>query len=404
MGGLPDSPAPFPTAASRRLPGNVRVLGAASLLNDVASEMAYPLLPRFLVQVLGATPLGLGVIEGAAESVASLLKLWSGGWSDRAGRRKRFVVAGYGLPALVRPLTGLALAPWHLLAIRLTDRVGKGLRTSPRDALIADSTAPDIRGRAFGFHRAMDHLGAALGPLLAMAFLWWRPDGLRTLFLLTLLPGLAVVVLVAGCLRETPTPPRPREPFRWTLAPFGPGFRRYLLALAVFTLGNSSDAFLLLRAGELGVPTPLLPALWCAFHAVKSVGSRLAGHAVDRFGPRRFIFLGWGVYAAVYLAFALATAAWHAWAFFLVYALYYALTEPAEKTLVTRLAGASHKGLAFGWYHLAVGSVSLPASVLFGALYRVETWGPAVAFGSGAALAFLAALLLAGARGDQGRA
>jgi MFS family permease len=380
------------------LPANVRVLGGASLLNDVASEMPYPLLPEFLVNVLGTGPAGVGLIDGVAETASSLLKLFAGGWSDRLTRRKGLVVFGYGLPALVRPLAALVTAPWQFFCIRLADRSGKGVRTAPRDALIADSTDPAQHGRAFGFHRAMDHLGAAVGPALGALFLWWRPGELRTLFLLTLVPGLAVVVLLLLGLREVQAAPRPHSSLRWGLPPAGP-FRLFLLAVVVFTLGNSSDLFLLLRAGQLGVPGWGLSLLWCAFHVAKSGGNLLAGRAVDRLGPRPLILAGWVVYAAIYLAFALAGHAWQAWAFFLAYAAYYALTEASEKKLVVQLAGAGGRGLAFGWYHLAVGIGTLPASLLFGWLYQhFGDSGPLVAFGTGASLALAAALLLAAAR------
>jgi MFS family permease len=378
-----------------RLPRTVRVLGGVSLLNDVASEMAYPLLPAFLVGVLKASRTELGLIDGVAETASSLLKLLAGGWSDRLRRRKGLLLVGYGLPALARPLAGVVRVPWQLFLIRLADRTGKGVRTSPRDALIADAAPPALHGRAFGFHRAMDHLGAALGPLLAALLLAARPGDLRTLFLCTLLPGLAVVVLLALGLRETPAAPRPREPLRWALPPAGP-FRLYLLALVVFTLGNSSDLFLLLRSGELGVPLTLLPLLWCVFHVVKSAGNLVAGRAADRVGPRPLILAGWLVYAAVYLAFGLADAAWQAWGLFLLYAVYYALTEAAEKKLVAQLAGPAGRGLAFGWYHLAVGIGTLPASILFGWLYdSFGRWGAAAAFGTGAGLGLAAAGLLA---------
>jgi MFS family permease len=254
----------------------------------------------------------------------------------------------------------------------------------------------------------MDHLGAAIGPLLAAGFLWLWPGHLRALFLLTALPGLLVVGLVALGLREAAAAEPAKEPLRLTLRPFDRNFRLFLLALVVFTLGNSSDAFLLVRAGELGVPTALLPALWSAFHVVKSTGNLLLGRAVDRFGPRPFLFLGWLVYAGVYLAFALATRAWQAWAFFLVYALFYGLTEPAEKTLVANLSGprdgspgGERKGLAYGWYHFAIGVATLPASLIFGALYQVS--GALVAFGWGAALALVAVALLLGVK-EQGPA
>jgi len=387
------------------LPRNVKVLGCASLLNDVASEMAYPLLPQFLVAVLGGNRFYLGIIEGLAESVSSLVKLWSGGWSDRVRSRKGLVVFGYTLAAAVRPLVGLLTAPWQLMVVRAADRMGKGVRTSPRDALIADSTDPSIRGRAFGFHRAMDHLGAAVGPLLAAAFLLFWPEQLRAMFLLTVIPGVLVVLLLVWGLRDE----RPARASKVKVAgtptlhlglrPFRRGFRTYLAALVVFTLGNSSDAFLLVRAAELGVPGFALPLLWCAFHVAKSGGNLAGGRLVDRFGPRRLILLAWCFYAGIYFAFAVATAAWHVWLLFVGYALYYALAEPAEKTLVAGLVPEQYRGLAFGWYHLALGIAVLPASVLFGELY--EEFGPEIAFGSGSLLALVAAAILLAVRENR---
>jgi MFS family permease len=378
------------------LPRNVKILGLASLLNDIASEMIFPLLPSFLLTVLIGNRFYLGVIEGAADSVASLLKLWSGGRSDQAGRRKGFVLFGYVLAAVTRPLIGAIVVPWQLFALRVGDRIGKGVRTSPRDALIADSTNPAIRGRAFGFHRAMDHLGAAIGPVLAAGFLWLWPGELRMLFFLTLFPGLLVVLLLIFGLREMAPREILQKRLSLTLRPFDRNFRMYLLALVVFTLGNSSDAFLLVRAGELGVPTAMLPLLWCAFHVVKSSSNFLLGRAVDHFGPRPFIFLGWFVYAGVYLAFALATTTLEVWVFFLIYALFYGLTEPAEKTLVANLVGSERRGLAYGWYHCVIGVGTLPSSLIFGMLYQV--YGALTAFGWGAALAVVAVFLLLGVR------
>lgn len=389
---LPITPVPPPRQA---LPHNVRLLGLVSLINDVASEMIYPLLPAFL-QTLQATPFDLGLIEGVGETVASLLKLWSGGRSDRASRRRGFIVLGYGLAAVSRPLIGLAAVSWQVLAARIGDRIGKGIRTAPRDALIADSTDPRLHGRAFGFHRAMDHLGAAIGPLLAAGFLWRWPDGMRTLFLLTVLPGLLVVAVLVAGLRETPATGKLKEPLHLTLRPFGHDFRLFLLALVVFTLGNSSDLFLLWRINELGAPREVLPLLWCAFHLLKSAGNWLAGRAVDRFGARPMILLGWVFYAGIYLAFALATTVWETGGFFLAYAAFYALTEPAEKAFVVRLAGAEHKGLAYGWYNFALGVAALPANLIFGAIYW--RFGPLAAFGLGAGLALGAAVMLLGVR------
>jgi MFS family permease len=377
------------------LPRNVKVLAGTSLLNDVASEMVYPLVPEFLATV-GGTRLHLGLIEGLVESVSSILKLFSGGWSDRAGRRKGFVLVGYALSTVARPLIALVAAPWQLLLARLGDRVAKGIRTSPRDALIADSTPPGIRGRAFGFHRAMDHVGAAIGPLLAMGFLWFWPGQYRTLFLLTLVPGLLVVALLVFGLREPASASSPKERFRPTLKPFDRNFKLYLLALAIFTLGNSSDMFLLERARELGVPGVLIPLLWCLFSVVKGATNLLFGPLADRLGPRPQIFAGWLIYAAIYLALAFATTAWHVWALLLGYAIFYGLTEPAEKTIVANLVPPEHRGLGFGWFNFAIGLTALPSSLIFGWLYH--ELGGLVAFGWGAALAFIAAILLFGVR------
>jgi MFS family permease len=383
---------PSPEAAGQpHVPRNVKVLGAASLLNDIAGEMVFPLLPRFLLS-LGGNLFFLGLIDGTADSVASLLKLWSGGRTDQAGRRKGFVVFGYSLGAVTRPLLGILMLPWQILAIRVADRIGKGVRTAPRDALIADSTDPRARGRAFGLHRAMDHVGAAVGPLLAAGFLEIWPGQWRTLFLLSIVPGMAVVVLLVFFLKEAPAAVPPKDPIQLTLRPFGRPFRLYLVALVVFTLGNSSDSFLIARASELGMPIKESLLLWCVFSIVKANGNLLFGRAVDRFGPRRFLLVGWFVYAGVYLAFGLASTVWQVVGCFLVYALFYSLTEPAEKTLVAILAGPENKGLAYGWFHCAIGIAVLPANLIFGAIY--ESFGALAAFGWGAVLALIATVLL----------
>ncbi len=383
------SEAPDNAGTTRPIPRNVRVLGLASLFNDVASEMIFPLMPQFLITVLGGNRLHLGIIEGAANSVSSLLKLWAGAWSDRAGNRKGFVAVGYAMAAIARPLTGLATAPWHLFATRFTDRIGKGLRTAPRDALIADSTPETLRGRAYGFHRALDNLGAAAGPVLASLFLLAWPGQLRLMFLLTAIPSAAVVTLVVFGLRQPAAATPPAAGPRLSIAPFGRDFRLYLLALVLFTLGNSSDAFLLVRASEVGVPTALLPVLWCGFNLVKSAGNRAAGRAADKAGSRPLILIGWAAWALTYIGFALIESAWQLWLVFLAYGIACALIEPAEKRLVTELAGSERKGLAFGWFNFAVGAAALPSSLIFGWLY--EAWGPLVAFGWGAGLAAVAA-------------
>jgi MFS family permease len=374
------------------------LLGVTSLLNDVASEMLFPLLPTFMIAVLKGTKEQLGVLDGLADTAASLLKLWSGASSDAAGKRKGFVIFGYAMAAIARPLMALAAAPWHLIALRTLDRVGKGVRTAPRDALIAESTPRENHGRAYAFHRAMDHLGAAIGPLLAFAFLWFWPNHLRLLFALSLIPAIPILFIVIFGVREQPrpAPAKAKGRFVLSLAPFDRRFRVYLAALLLFTLGNSSDSFLLVRAGELGVPTLWLPILWGAFHFAKSGLTQAAGPWIDRLGPRPLLWAGWVTYAATYLAFGIATQAWHAWALFLVYAIYYALAEPAEKALAAGLAPPEHRGLAFGWLNLVMGVAALPASVVFGIVY--QRLGPLAAFGMGACLALAAAVLLAGVR------
>lgn len=389
----------------QKLPRNVRILGWTSFLNDVASEMIYPLLPQFLITVLGGNKFYLGIIEGTAESLASLNKLWAGAWSDRAGNRKPFVLFGYSVAAIARPIIGLVTAPWQVFAIRIGDRIGKGIRTSPRDAMIADSTPEELHGRAFGFHRSMDHLGAAIGPLLAAAFLWLYPGELRSLFLVAAIPGIVVLLLLVFGLREkhatriTEAASTDKRESLVPLSQFDSRFRWYLLSLLFFTLGNSSDAFLLVRAGELGVPSYLLPLLWFAFHIIKSGANIYAGRLTDRIGAKRPILIGWLAYAGIYLGFGFATEAWQVWTLFLAYGLFFALTEPAEKKLVVQLVGEQRRGLGFGWYHFTLGIAALPASLIFGWLYQAH--GSHAAFGTGAILAITSAVLLVFVRQQQ---
>ena len=380
--------APPSVGARARLGRNVVTLAGVSLLTDASSEMIYPLLPLFLVGTLGASATALGAIEGAAESTAALLKLASGWWSDRVRRRKPLVVAGYLLAAAARPLVGLASSAAQVLAIRLTDRVGKGIRTSPRDALIADSVDAGARGRAFGFHRAGDHAGAVVGPLVAFALLQWGGLSLRTLFLLAAIPGaLAVLVLVLG-VREVPRAARASTTPDLG-QPMGRRFWLYLGVLLLFTLGNATDAFLLLRASQLGVAASLVPILWAMLHVVKAASSTPAGALSDRLGRRPLIVAGWTLFALVYLALALATREWQAWALFAVYGLFFGLTEGVEKALVADLVPAGRRGAAFGWYNLAIGLGALPASLLFGVVW--DRFGSTAAFLYGATLALVAA-------------
>lgn len=377
-----------------KLGRNVLALAAVSLLNDVASEMTYPLLPVFLATVLGASATTVGAIEGAAESVAALLKLASGWLSDRTPRRKPLVLAGYTIASVIRPLIGLAQSASQVLAIRVTDRLGKGIRGAPRDALIADSVDPAIRGRAFGFHRAADHMGAVVGPLLAFVLLRWIGLDLRTVFLLTAIPGaLAVAMLVFG-VKEVPRSSPGKDGKTLDLrTPLGGRFWAYLGVLFLFTLGNSTDAFLLLRAGQLGVAPALVPILWAMLHVVKAASSTPGGILSDRLGRKPLIVAGWFLYAVVYFAFGRASTEWQAWALFAVYGVYFGLTEGVEKALVADLVAPERRGAAFGWYNLAIGVGALPASLLFGALW--DRWSPTAAFDFGALLALVAAVGMA---------
>ena len=376
---------------------NVVVLGFVSLLNDGASEMIYPLLPVFLTAVLGAGPAALGIIEGIAESTASLLKLYSGYLSDRVKKRKGWIVAGYTISNIIRPIIAFSTSWLQVLVLRFSDRVGKGLRTSPRDAIIADSTPPEYRGTAYGFHRAMDHGGAIIGPLMATGLLLIFHDDLKTIFLLSFIPGLLAVLILFLGLKERAKETQPHAApaafnFRaaWTEMPSG--FRKYLMIILVFTLGNSTDAFLLLRAQQLGVPIALLPTIWVALHVVKMGFSIPGGILSDRIGRKNVIVSGWLVYAAVYGLFSMASTQWHAWALFMVYGIYFGLTEGVEKALVADFAPTHLRGSSFGLYHLMVGVGALPASLLFGLVW--QKFGPGAAFGMGAGLALMASVLL----------
>lgn len=373
---------------------NVLVLGLVSLLNDAASEMIAPLLPLFLTTVLGGAPAMVGLVEGAADAVSSGLKLVSGRLSDRWGRRKPLVVGGYALAAATRPFLAAVTAPWMVLALRVVDRVGKGLRTSPRDALLAGSAPADRRGTVFGFHRAMDHAGAFLGAFAAWLLLEYWTEDLRPIFFVSAAPALVAVAILAVGVKEPPAPAAvaagPPGPI---LTPPGRRLAWVLGAVGLAGLGLAADGFLLLAAADAGMATATLPLLWMALHAVKVVASLGAGTAADRFGRRRLIAAGWIVRAAIYGGFAAATGPVAVAGLFVVYGLYHGLTEGAEKALVADLAGASEAGTAFGWYHLVAGLVALPAGLLIGGLWTA--WGAPVAFVAGAALSLAGLVPLA---------
>jgi MFS family permease len=380
------------------LPAGVWLLGGVSLLNDVASESIYPLLPFFLISVLGASAVSLGVIEGAAEAISSVLKVIAGRLSDRWRRRKPIVVAGYALSALARPFISLATGWPVVFALRFIDRVGKGVRSAPRDAMLADLAQRTNRGRVYGFHRAMDHTGAVLGPLLATAFLMAFPRQYRTLFALTAIPGFATVLLL-WWVREPAVAEEVRvqadlgstgaEPYRAALPS---PLVRYLLVLSVFTLGNSADAFLLLRLTEAAGGPQFVPLLWALLHVVKMMSAVIGGAASDRFGRRPLIATGWIIYAMVYVGFALSASIVALVGWFLVYGVYYGCSEGTERALVADFALPSQKGTAFGVYNAVSGVGALISSVVFGLIWK--NFGASVAFASGAGFAILAALLL----------
>jgi MFS family permease len=373
----------------------VWLLGWVSFFTDLASEMIYPLLPLFLTRVLGAGAMSLGVIEGVAEAANSALKILSGWLSDRWNARKPIVLAGYALSSAVRPLMAAVGIWWHVLVLRFFDRFGKGVRGAPRDAMLASEAAEDRRGRVFGFQRGMDHAGAVAGPLLASLFLFFYPGEYRTLFALTVIPGLIVVALLMALPSDSRAPVgpafRPAEPSaNWRALPSS--LYRVLAVILLFSIGNSSDAFLLLRLTDLGVGAALIPLLWAALHVVKSSSSMIGGALADRWGRRRLIVAGWVYYSAIYGGFAYFESATALIAIFIAYGLYFGLTEGAERALVADLAPAGSHGTAFGLYNGVLGVGALIASVLFGWIWSAV--GAEAAFATGAALALVAAALL----------
>jgi MFS family permease len=380
-----------------RLSRNVVVLGVVSLLADVSGDMVVPLLPAFVV-LLGGGAAYIGVIEGVAEGTAALLKYASGRWADRARRLLPLAAAGYALAVTVRPFLAIARAPWHVLAVRSLDRVGKGIRTSPRDKLLADSTPREQLAEAFSFHRGMDHAGAAVGPLVAAALLRIWPEQLRRIFLIAAIPG-AAALLALLFVRETPRPlppPRtqPEPPPRMPL--------RLLAAIAVFTLGNSTDALLLLRGSSVGVPTGQLPLLWATLHVVRASCSWPLGRVADKLGRQRTLVAGWLWYAACYAGFALARAPGHVWALFAAYGLVAALTEGTERAMIAEAVDPAARGRALGLYNLVTGAGLVAASVLAGQLW--ERVSPAAALLAGTMLAAAASAILLAAPRPAGQA
>lgn len=379
--------------ALRALPRTVWLVGLISLCNDSASEMLYPLLPLYLSSVLMSGPKALGIIEGAAEATASLLKLVSGVIVDRTRTAKPWIVIGYVLAGVSRPLVAFATSWTGVLVIRVADRIGKGLRTSPRDALLASAASVEHRGLAYGVHRAMDNSGAVIGPLLAALLLSLHVP-LRNIFFWSIIPALVTLGLSLAIREPKVLILTPRAAFSWRMQGLSPRFKRYLLVVSLFSLGNSSNMFLLLRAQELGVPQAHVPLMWAAVSALAAgLLTPLSGLS-DRWGRKRFIVAGWILYAVVYLILGTANVGLAGlYPLFATYGIFVAMTEGVEKALVADLAPSGQTGTAFGWFNLVTGVMLFPASLIFGEMY--EHLGAAAAFSFSAACALLAAGLMA---------
>ena len=405
MVGSPQSPQETPPAARSALTHTVIALGIVSLLTDAASDMIWPLLPIFLVEHLHRSVAFIGLIEGIADGTAALAKYFAGRASDRLPRRKPLVFAGYTLSSVSRPLLALAGSPWQALAIRFTDRVGKGIRGAPRDALLAADAPPERRSVAFGYHRAMDNLGAVIGPSVATLVLWRRPNDLRFLFALSAIPGALSLLAIAMLVREAPVVAPKSEAVAPAdsaarAAPLGTPFRNYLVAIAIFTVANASDFFLVARARDAGLATRFVPLFWAGLSLVRAVGTVPGGWIADRWGRRRSLALGWLLYAAAYALFAYALKPATFAIALLVYGGYYALTEGAQNALVAAFVPRDQLGRAYGVFALVTGSLAIVASGLFGVLYRIGDGRIAFLVSAGIALVAAGAMTRVAAPAD----
>jgi MFS family permease len=386
----------------RHIPRNVWVAGWVSLFMDVSSEMVYPLIPLFLSSTLGVSKSTVGLIEGLAEATASVLKLFSGAVSDRFGKNKLLMGVGYGISTASRPLLAMAGGWGMVLTSRMADRVGKGIRTAPRDAIIALSTSSDRLGSAFGFHRAMDTAGAVAGPALALLLLAIWPSDYRTVFWFSILPGIIAVLLIVLFISADGRAPTTHVPFTFSLHGFDPGFVTFMVAIGLFSLGNSSNAFLILKAEQVGMSGGSISAAYLAFNAVYAVMSMPAGIVADRLGRRRIIIVGFGTFACVYAGAALATTPWHMAGLFVLYGIYMGLTDGVQRAYLATLIPDDRKATGFGLYHMVVGLAILPASVVAGVLW--DRIGPAAPFWFGAIMSALAMAILAySGRGIQAK-
>jgi len=371
---------------------NVTITGFVSFFMDVSSEMIYPLVPLFLANTLGVSKSMIGLIEGIAESTASLLKIFSGWLSDRIGNRKWLMAVGYGISTLSRPVVALASGWHHVLGSRFIDRFGKGVRTSPRDAIIAESTDNSSLGKAFGFHRAMDSMGAVVGPALAFFLLGLLANDYRKVFWLSMIPGIVAVLLIVFFITEKKKPPTARAARpKLTLAHFDWRFKFFVFIAVLFAVGNSSDVFLILRAQQKGIEPVTIPIIYLLFNLVYSLSAVPAGMAADRFGKKRVILLGFVLFAALYYGFAVAGTTSTIWILFVGYGLFMGLTEGVQKAYLATIIPADFKATAFGVYTTAVGMAMFPASLIGGWLW--DHVSPSATFYFGAITASLSAVL-----------
>lgn len=372
---------------------NVYITGVVSLLTDISSEMIYPILPLFIVNVLGAPQTVLGLIEGVAESTASIFKVLSGYFSDKMGRRKPLIVLGYSLSDLIKPFLAFTSRWEQVLLIRFADRVGKGVRTSPRDALIGDVTEASQRGKAFGFHRAMDTLGAAVGPITTFAILFFFRNDFRLVFLLAAIPGVFAILILAGFLKEKQRPRSSEaEETKIGFSSLSRSFRYFALLSAVFAIGNFSDAFLILRGQDLGVRVALIPLVYFLFNGVYSLAAVPSGILSDKIGRKRVLLTGFIVFSLVYLGFAIARSPVAVWLLFPFYGIFYAMTEGVSRAMITDLVPAGVRGTAIGSYNFILGIAAFPASIIAGSLWQYVS--PTAPFFFGAATAATATIML----------
>ena len=394
----PDQTNPAQPVVSRQLPRTVIVLGLVSFFNDFASDIVVPLIPILLATVLSAGPIALGLIEGVADALACFLKLWAGRHSDvMSGRRKGLAMSGYMLSNLARPLLGLAGSWVTVLLLRSVDRVGKGLRSAPRDAMVADATPPHIRGYAFGFHRALDNAGAVAGALTAAAILAWSDLSLSEVILWSAVPGFAAIVLLGAGVKDGKGDqvlqtelPRTLPPLRWSA--LSVPMQRYLWVLMLFTFARASETFILLFGHELGIGVVELLLLWAALNLAKAITSTQGGQLADHFGRGALILIGWSALAVSFLALGQVTTSSGLWMVSIFYGLLMGLSEGAERALISDYASPDERGTAFGWYHLVSGIAAIPAGLLFGVIWHV--FGAAAAFLFASLLALLAIVLL----------